>query len=106
MDLDKVPFFLVGKSFGGLISLNLTQRYPHLFRGLSLIVPFFKHKYNTLYKYHWFARTLDLLYPRFKFYNVEEDKNSDYYKKFWYEYEDKKYVEFTMARTASMFKKE
>ena len=73
---------------------------------MSLIVPFFKHKYQALYKFQWLAKSLNLVIPKFKFPYEKLDKQDPYYIKYGYEYEDDKYVDFTRARTLTLFKKE
>ncbi len=41
IDQQTTPLFLYGKSLGGLLSHNLTVKFPTLFRGMALVAPFF-----------------------------------------------------------------
>ncbi|TNV81410.1 hypothetical protein FGO68_gene13523 [Halteria grandinella] len=65
LDLEKVPLFLVGKSFGGALAFNLALRYPQLFKGFALVAPFFQHKEDTIDKYQYafkFCNIFQLFY--------------------------------------------
>lgn len=64
IDQEKTPLFLIGKSFGGLLSFNLSLRFPSMFKGMALIVPFFKHASDTIDKYQYVFKFANL----FQFY--------------------------------------
>ncbi len=55
---------MYGTSFGGLLSFNLSIKYPTLFSGLILNVPFFQHYSDILEKYKYVYKFCNL----FKFY--------------------------------------
>lgn len=103
IDLQKIPIFLVGKSLGGLISYNMSAHMPSMFRGLGLIVPFFRHYENRLYKNEWLFKIINSVNPKKTVKAKNVDKTTEYYKSFKFYYEDPKNIEFSMIRTLLIF---
>ena len=55
----------MGESMGGLLSFNMSIRFPKLFTGLALVAPYFQNKSDSLDKYKWvlkFCNTFQLFY--------------------------------------------
>ena len=71
----------MGKSFGGLIAFNMCAKFPTLFKGMGLIVPFFHHYNETLYKYQPVVRLLNLFDFHFKLPSSSPTPSEEYRKK-------------------------
>ena len=86
------------------MSFNMALHMPNMFTALALIVPFFKHYENKIYKNEPIIKILDKVKPSTKFGSrAEVDKNSDYYKQFHFYYSDTKNVPFSTVRTLKLF---
>lgn len=79
LDQQRVPLFIYGSSFGGLLAFNLSIKYPTMFSGLILNVPFFKHYTDILDKYKYIYKFCDLFKFYFSFNN--RDPSSAQFKK-------------------------
>eukprot|EP00347_Sterkiella_histriomuscorum_P015096 403358334 len=109
INLQKTPLFLLGKSFGGLLSFNLSSELPSMFRGMALCVPFFGEYGNSIEKNAWVFKTLDYIYPRKEFSSSSlkpDMEKSDYYQKYKHYFTDSNLVTQAKSRTLLIFLKE
>jgi alpha-beta hydrolase superfamily lysophospholipase len=97
INLQEVPLFLYGKSFGGLMSFNLSLRYPQLFSGLALLVPFFQHYTDTIDKYQYVLKFCNIFQLYYSF------GMRDYPDKYKYLNNDPKYVHHAKISSLVMF---
>lgn len=92
VDLQRVPLFLFGKSLGGLLAFNLAIRFPNMFQGISLLVPFFRHYTDVLDKYKWGYKFFNLLqfYTSFSNRNTYRPGFAEYVARYAYYFDDPK----------------
>ena len=103
VDPKETPFFLHGLSFGGLCANNIALRNPDIFRGMSLVVPFF----DTLVTFHqkkyfrWVHESISFLCPKLRF---EMVKIPNYHKdKFPHMEKDDKIITFGTVKSLCIF---
>ncbi|CDW79718.1 UNKNOWN [Stylonychia lemnae] len=107
INLQKTPLFLLGKSFGGLLSFNISSKMPTLIRGMALVVPFFKQFGDSLYRYEWLFRSLDYINPKQNIkMKSKVDTTSPYYQKYKHYFTDPYPTNDTRSRTLLIFIKE
>lgn len=65
VDQQKIPLFLCGRSFGGLIAFNMASSFvgQKMFKALGLITPYFRLHNEKLYDMTWKIRMIDMVLP-------------------------------------------
>lgn len=96
---------MFAKSFGGLLAYNLSIRYPNLFKGASLIAPFFQHYTDTIEKYQYlfkFAYYFQL-YFSFSMRDPSKPGYKEYVEKYGYILADPKVIYLAKISTIVLF---
>jgi len=106
IDKEKIPLFLVGKSFGGLLSWNMSFRMQGLFRGIACVVPFFRDPTDKIHKLRWIIKGLDTVWSSKRLTANDKVPSKDYYEKYQFYFEDKNTVRFVFPRTCLVFLQE
>ena len=105
--MQTTPLFIYGKSLGGLITANFSIRFPHLFTGLTLVAPFFRHATDILEKYKWGYKFFNMIqfYTTFhtKTGSVETPDRQEFLAKHAYYYDDPKENSDCKLSTAVFF---
>ena len=105
INLQKVPLFLFGKSFGGVLAYNMSIRFPQLFKGIGLLAPFFKHTGDTIENYVYIIKFFNLfkLFYSFNMRDSSKPGYKEYVKKYAYHFDDPKHVSKAKLSSVVLF---
>ena len=103
----KTPLFLLGRSFGGLLSTMMigSEIGRKMFAGAILISPFYNDYKGMTTKLNAVYRPLAKVFPKMKF-SAKEKASSEYETEHSKFYKDPRHIRFVTTKTLSIVYKE